>query len=41
MAHKKGQEMGLNAIEKGILEKECENILKDFFKKLRKIKKNK
>ncbi len=28
-------------IEKGILEKECENILKDFFKKLRKIKKNK
>ena len=28
-------------IEKGILEKECENILKEFFRKLRKIKKSK
>ena len=27
--------------EKGILQEECENMLKDFFKKLRKVKKNK
>ena len=28
-------------IEKGILQKDCEQILKDFFKELRKIKKEK
>ena len=27
--------------EKGILKQECENILKDFFKKIRKIKSSK
>lgn len=27
--------------QKGVLQDECENILKDFFKKLRKVKKNK
>ena len=27
-------------VEKGVMQKECENILKDFFKMLRKYKKN-